>query len=78
MIRESVDVREEYDLSRLFRREFNFESLNRGVDETTIDRNNRLRKIEKAGARKAKLRMRDDYAEVLVSLRSFLKYSQAL
>ena len=48
------------------------------VDEATIDRNNRWRKIEKAGARKANLSMRDHYAEVLVSLRSFLKYSQAL
>ena len=61
-----------------FRRGSNSEALNRGVDEATIDRNNRWRKIEKAGARKANLSMRDHYAEVLVSLRSFLKYSQAL
>ena len=78
LIRESVDVHEEYGLSRSFRRGSNSEALNRGVDEATIDRNNRWRKIERAGARKAKLRMRDHYAEVLVSLRSFLKYSQAL
>ena len=61
-----------------FRRGSNSEALNRGVDEATIDRNNRWRKIEKTGARKANLSMRDHYAEVLVSLRSFLKYSQAL
>ena len=61
-----------------FRRGSNSEALNRGVDEATIDRNNRWRKIEKAGARKANLRMRDHYAEVLVSLKSFLKYAQAL
>ena len=78
MIRESVDVHEEYGLSRSFRRESNSIALNREVDEATIDRNNRWRKIEKAGARKANLRMRDHYAEVLVSLRSFLKYYQAL
>ena len=78
LIRESNDVHEEYGLSRSFRRGSNSESLNRGVDEAIIDRKNRSRKFERVGARKAKLRMRDHYADVLVSLRSFLKYSQAL
>ena len=76
--RDSVDVHGEYGFSRSFRRGSNSEVLNRGLDEATIDRKNRWRKIERAGARKAKLKMRDHYAEVLVSLKSFLKYSQAL
>ena len=78
LIRESVDVHEEYSLARSFRRGSNSEALNRGVYEATIDRNNRRREMERAGARKSKIMMRDHYAEVLVSLRSFLKYSQAL
>ena len=78
LIRESVYIHEDYGLSRSFRRGSNSEALNRGVDEASIDRNNRWRKIERAGARKAKLRMRDHYAEVLVSHRRFLKCSQAL
>ena len=43
-IRKSVDVHEEYGLSRSFRREFNSIALNREVDEAIIDRNNRSRK----------------------------------
>lgn len=78
LIRDSVDVHEEYGLFRSFRRISYSEALNRGVDEATIDRHNRWRKIERAGATQAKLPMRDHYAEVLVSLRSFLKYFQAL
>ena len=78
MIRESVDVHEEYGLSRSFRRGSKSEDLNRGVDEVTIDRNNRWRKIERVGTSKVKLRTRDHYDEVLVSLRRFLKYPQAL
>ena len=63
----SIDVQEEYGLSRSFRRGSNSEALNRGVSEVTIDRNNRWSKVDRAGARKAKLQMRDYYAEVLVA-----------
>ena len=73
-----MDVHEEYGLSRSFRRGSTSEAINRGVTDSEIDRNNRWRKEERAGARKAKLKMRDHYSEVLVSLRSYLRYSQAL
>ena len=43
-----------------------------------MDRNNRLRKEERASARKEKLMMRDHYSEILVSLEIYLNYSQAL
>ena len=43
-----------------------------------IDRKNRWRKEERASTRKANLRVRDHYTEVLVSLGSYLKYLQAL
>ena len=78
LILSSINVHEEYGLSRSFRRGSNSEALNRGVSEATIDRNNRWRKVERAGARKAKLQMRDHYTEVLVSLKRYLEYSQAL
>ena len=78
LISSVVDVHEEYGLSRSFRRGSTSEAINRGVTDSEIDRNNRWRKEERAGARKAKLKMRDHYSEVLVSLRSYLRYSQAL
>ena len=68
LIMASIDVQEEYGLSRSFRRGSNSEALNRGVNEAAIDRNNWRRKVDRAGARKAKLQMRDHYAEVLVAL----------
>ena len=78
LIRPGVEVHEEYGLSRSFRRGSNSEAQNRGVSEGGIDHNNRWRKVEKAGARKPKLTMREYYTDVLVSLESFLRYSQAL
>ena len=78
LIRPGLDVNEEYGLSRSFRRGSNSEAQNRGVEDGDIDRNNRWRKVDKVGARKVKFRMRDHYTDVLVSLESFLRYSQAL
>ena len=77
LIRPGVEVNEEYGLSRFFRRGSNSEANNRGVSEGGIDHNNRWRKVERAGARKPKLRMREYYTDVLVSLESLLRYSQA-
>ena len=78
LISSSIDVHEEYGLSRSFRRGSTSEALHRGVTEMMINRNNRWRKEERAGARKAKLKMRDHYTEILVSLGNYLKYCQAL
>ena len=68
LIRPGLEVHEEYGISRSFRRWSNSEVQNRGVDD----------QMEKAGARKVKLIMRDQYTDVLVSLERFLRYSQAL
>ena len=73
-----VNIHEEYGLSRSFRRGYTLEALNRGVAETLVDCSNRWMKEEEASARKIKLKMRDYYSEVLVSLKKYLKYSQAL
>ena len=64
-----VDIYEEYGLFRSFRRGSNSEALNRGVKEEVIDKNNRWRKEERAGARKVKLKMRDHYTDVIVALK---------
>ena len=78
LIRPGLDVYEENGLSRSFRRDSNSEAQNWGVEDGDIDRNNRWRKVDRAGARKAKLRMRDHYIDVLVCLKRFLRYSHAL
>ena len=64
LIRPGLDVYEENGLSRSFRRDSNSEAQNRGVEDGDIDRNNRWRKVDRAGARKVKLRMRDHYIDV--------------
>ena len=78
LIRTSIDVHEEYGVSRSFRGGSNSEAQNRGLWEADIERNNRWRKVDRAGARKVKLRMRDHYTDILVALEIFLRYSQAL
>ena len=78
LILSSINVQEEYGLPRSFRRGSNSETLNRGVSKVVIDRNNRWRKVKKAGARKAKILTRNHYTEVLVSLKRYLEYYQAL
>jgi len=70
-----VDVYEEYGLSRPFRRGYNSEALNRGLKEEVIDRNNRWRKEERAEARKAKLKFRDHYTDLIAVLKSYMQYS---
>ena len=68
LISSAVDLHEDYGFSRFFRKGSTSEAMNRGVTYSEVDRNNRWRKEERAGARKAKLRMRDHYSEDLVSL----------
>ena len=75
LIRPVVEVHEEYRLLRSFRRNSNSEAQNRRVCDGDIDHNNRWRKVERVGARKPKLRMREYYIYVLVSLESSLRHS---
>ena len=78
LIRPGLEIHEKYRLSRSFRLGSNSEDQNLRVDDWDIDRNNRWRKVERAGARKVKLRTRGHYTDVLVSLESFSRYSHAL
>ena len=68
LIRPMVEVHEEYRISISFRRNSNSEAQNRRVSDGDIDHNNRWRKVERAGARNPKLRMREYYTDMLVSL----------
>ena len=78
LIRAEVNVYESYGLSRSFRRGSNSEAQNRGVSDSDIDKNNRWRKVDRSGSKKARLVMRDHYTDVVVSLNFVLRYSQAL
>ena len=78
LIMSSINVQENYGLSRSFRMGSNLKALDRGLSEAAIDRNNRWLKVNRAGARKVKLQMRNHYAEVLVALNISLECSQGL
>ena len=78
LIKSSIDVHEEYGLSRSFHRGSNSKFIKRGGSESEIDRNNRWRKQDRAGSRKAKLKMQEHYTDIVLALKSFLRYSEAL
>ena len=76
----TVDVPEDYGISRSFRRGSDSEALSRGVSQTDIDAMNRWRNVEKAkGRRPAFGSMREHYADVrITALERSLRYSAAL
>ena len=78
LIRASINVHEEYGVSRSFRRGSNSRAQKRCVSEAEIERNNRWRKVDRAGSKKVKLRIRDRYTDILVAFEGFLRYSQTL
>ena len=71
LIRFRLEIHKEYRISRSFPRGSKLEAQNLGVKEGNIDKKNRWRKVERAGFRKEKLRMRNHYINVLVSLESY-------
>ena len=73
-----VGVYEEYGLTHSFRRGSTSKALNRRVYDLVVYRNNRLRKEQRACDRQGKLRIRDYYSEVLVSLGAYLTYFKKL
>jgi hypothetical protein len=74
----SVNVLEEYGVSRSFRRGSDTHALNQGVSITDIERNNRWRSVEHAGSKQVVLRMVHHYEEVSQMLKSLLRYSEPL
>lgn len=78
LIPESVNVYEEYGISRSFRRGSNTHAKNQGVNPKDIDLMNRWRNVENAKGRKARLDMSDHYADILQLVPALLRYSKAL
>jgi UPF0288 family protein (methanogenesis marker protein 3) len=78
IVNETVDVYESYGVSRSFRRGSNTHATNQGVSDAIIDHNNRWSMVERARGRAPKMGMQQHYADVLLLLRTLLKYSSAL
>jgi hypothetical protein len=78
VISETIDVFEQYGVSRSFRRGSNSQAINQDVSARDIDHNNRWSKIERAEGRAPKLGMQQHYADVLLMLPTLLRYSSAL
>jgi hypothetical protein len=78
VISDTVDVFERYGVSRSFRRGSNTQAINQGVSEADIDHNNRWSRTERSKGRTPMVRMQQHYADVLLMLPTFLRYSLAL
>lgn len=78
IVNESVNVFEDFGVSRSFRRGSDTQALIQGVSVVDIERNNRWRSVENAGSKKVVLRMVHHYEELSLMLESLLKYSAPL
>ena len=74
----SVDVEDEFGVSRSFRRGATSEAVNNGVKPDVINVNNRWRKMNQAGASRPSLSMREHYTDVRLTLKHRLLFSKAL
>mmetsp|Transcript_9798 Transcript_9798/g.14171 ORF Transcript_9798/g.14171 Transcript_9798/m.14171 type:complete len:202 (-) Transcript_9798:497-1102(-) len=78
VIEGSVNVREDYGISRSFRRGATTEAKNRGVKKEDIELMNRWRSVENAGGCKPRMRMHDHYSDIKLLIPSLIRFSQAL
>jgi hypothetical protein len=78
IISASVDVFDEFGVSRSFRRGSDTHAINQGVKTEDIERNNRWRTVEQAQGKAAKLRMIHHYSDVRNMLKALLRYSRPL
>lgn len=78
IIKPEVQVYEEFDISRSFRRGATTEARNRKVDENDINLMNRWRNFEKSGGKRPRLRMQDHYSDIALMVPALLRFSQAL
>jgi hypothetical protein len=78
LIGASVDVFEDYGVSRSFRRGSDTQAINQQVSKADIDLNCRWRTIENARGRKPSMMMQQSYAEVRQLIKSLIRYSAAL
>ena len=73
-----INIEEKYGLRRSLRRGSNTEAANRGVPRDVIELNNRWRKFESSKRRHQQQTMRDHYSDILLSIPTFIRFSQAL
>ena len=73
-----MNVREDYGVSRSYRRGSNTAAQNRGISPADCDRNNRWRKVETAKEKAISQGMRDMYTDIKQARESLLRYSQGL
>jgi hypothetical protein len=78
LIPDTVNVFEDYGISRSFRRGSNTHAKNQGINPKDIDLMNRWRNVENAKGRKARLDMSDHYADILQLVPALLRYSKNL
>ena len=78
LIPDSVDVFEEYGISRSFRRGSNTHATNQGVSKNDRELMNRWRNVENSKGKKARLAMADHYADIRQLVPSLLRYSASL
>ena len=78
VINESVNVFEDFGVSRSFRRGSDTQALIQGVSVVDIERNNRWRSVESAGSKRVVLRMIHHYEDLSLMLESLLSYSAPL
>ena len=74
----TINVFEEFGVSRSFRRGSDTQALLQGVSIADIERNNRWRSVENAGSKRVNLRMVHHYEEVSLMLKTLLSYSGPL
>jgi hypothetical protein len=74
----SVNVWEEFGVSRSFRRGSDAHAINQGVSTSDIERNNRWRSVENAKGKVARLRMIHHYSDMRQLLKALLRYSSPL
>lgn len=78
LIPESVNVHEEYCISRSFRRGATTHARKQGVKKRDIDATNRWRGIENTQGKRINQAMRDHYSEISWLLPTLLRFSKAL
>lgn len=78
LIEASASVREEFGISRSFRRGSTSHAENQGVSEPDIDTANRWRTVENARGTRPGLVMREHYSDIRLLLPTLLRYSRAL
>ena len=78
LINQLVNVREDYGVSRSYRRGSNTEAQNRGILPVDCDRNNRWKKVEAANGKAISQGMRYRHTDIKQAVVSLLRYSQGL